>query len=342
MESVTAQSEAERISLEDVERLSRQALTAHGASALQADAVAHSIRAAEAEGLRAVGLDWLPIYCDFVSAGGVKGNAVPNVSRPSPAAVFVDAHDGFAHTAYEAGEAALVDAANATGLAIMGIHNSFACGVMGYFSRRLASKGLLSISTSNSSALVAPSGGGESFLGTNPLAFGAPTLSVPLVYDGSTAATAWASVKSAARNGTSLPDGWAVDGEGRPTNDPVAAMGGALLPMGGGKGTGLGLMVEVLSAGLTGARWSHSVPRIAGRENQAMRIGQTFIAIRPDVFGNEAFSANISEMLGALSRIEGAKVPGTRGAEAGKSAEQDGVLVDVAILRSVRDLASAN
>src|SRR3954466_15933202 len=94
-------------------------LLASGAWPLQTDATARSIRDAEAEGIRTVGLSYLPTYCDHVACGKVDGHAVPTVTRPRPGTVGVDAHLGFCHPAYEAGEASLVDAARTNGVGLL-------------------------------------------------------------------------------------------------------------------------------------------------------------------------------------------------------------------------------
>ena len=109
------------LSLIDVELLSQRLLTASGASPLQAGATARSIRDAEADGLRTVGLAYLPTYCDHVACGKVDGNAVPTVRSPRAATVVVDAHHGFSHPAFDVGQAPLVDAARHCGIAMMAI-----------------------------------------------------------------------------------------------------------------------------------------------------------------------------------------------------------------------------
>ena len=109
----------------------------------------------------------------------------------------------------------------------------------------------------NASRTVAAHGGKSPFFGTNPIAFAAPRKDhAPLVVDQSSSAVAFVAVVDAMKRGMPIPDGWAIDRQGKPTNDPAAALEGALLPVGGHKGFGLGLMVDILAAGLTGSHWS--------------------------------------------------------------------------------------
>ena len=132
---------AKTISLEQVEDFSLTALRNAGASNWQATPVARSIRAAEAEGTRGIGLGYLPYYCNHLRAGKIRGDAEPSVRRPFPGTLAVDAADGFAHPAFEAAADQLVAAAQTQGIAVLGISNAYACGVLGYFTDRLARRG---------------------------------------------------------------------------------------------------------------------------------------------------------------------------------------------------------
>jgi LDH2 family malate/lactate/ureidoglycolate dehydrogenase len=149
----------------------------------------------------------------------------------------------------------------------------------------------------NSTKLVAPLYGAERMLGTNPIAIAFPGLEEPpIVVDLATPAAAYGKVEIARRAGARIPLGWAIDGQGRPTEDPNAMIeGGALLPLGsdrdrgGHKGYALGLAVDVLSAVLSGANWGPFTPPFALRQEQPARsvgqgIGHFFGALRIDAF----------------------------------------------------------
>ena len=116
-------------------------LRASGASPLQTDATAHSIRDAEADGIRTVGLSYLPTYCDHVACGKVVGDAVPTVTQPRRATVVVDAANGFCHPAFEAGLDPLVAATRTCGVGVLAISHSYSAGVLGWFVERLADAG---------------------------------------------------------------------------------------------------------------------------------------------------------------------------------------------------------
>jgi (2R)-3-sulfolactate dehydrogenase (NADP+) len=330
------------LTLDAAEALADRALRRAGASAVQAAAVARSIRAAEAEGTRAIGLGYLPTYVRHLEVGKVVGSAEPVVTRPRPAAVAVDARAGFAHPAYEAGEEALVAAARAEGLAAMGVVNSYANGVVGYFVDRLARRGLVAFAVTNASALVAPWGGRRPFFGTNPFAFAAPREGAdPMVVDASSSATAYVNIAAAAAEGRAIPPHWGLDAEGRPTTDPRAALAGTVAPAAGHKGYGLALMVETLAAGLTGAQWSHRASSLGDDVGGPPRIGQFYLAVDPGCFGAGDLPARLTAMLAEMTAEPGVRVPGDRRHAARARAETEGVTVEGALAGVLTALAGA-
>ena len=232
------------LTLDEVDELARRMLVASGASALQAGATAHSIRAAEAEGIRTVGLSYLPTYCEHVRCGKVLGDAVPTVSQPRAATVVVDAGNGFCHPAFEAGEAPLVQATRACGVGVLAISHSYSAGVLGWFVERLAQQGLVAVMFANSSSLMVAWGGKRPFFGTNPIAWAAPRAGGdPVVADLSSSTVAWVTVNAAAQRGEPIPLGWALDVDGQPTTDAQAALAGSMTPAAGHKGSALALLV---------------------------------------------------------------------------------------------------
>ncbi|MEZ5778612.1 MAG: Ldh family oxidoreductase [Paracoccaceae bacterium] len=325
------------LSLDEVERVSTESLVASGASLAQAGPVARSIRDAEAEGTRVIGLAYLPYYCQHLKVGKIAGDATPSIACPAPALIRVDAADGFAHPAYEAGEATLIEAAQTQGIALMGITNAYACGVLGYFTGRLARRGLVGIMMANASSTMAPWGGKTPFFGTNPWSFAAPRQGEPLIIDSSSSATAFVNLANAAAEGRPIPEGWALDAKGKPTTDAAAGMAGSIAPAGGHKGAALALMVEVMAAGLTGANWSYRASSLGDDEGGPPRLGQTVIAIRPNGLGVSDHVTRLEEMLSAMAMHEGARMPGDRKHRARADAVKHGVMVDLglaAILRS--------
>ncbi|MGL4319604.1 MAG: Ldh family oxidoreductase [Paracoccaceae bacterium] len=314
------------LSLSRVEEIATLALRRAGANHHQSAAVARSIRAAEAEGTRGIGLGYLRWYCQHLRVGKIIGDATPVLATPRPGVVTVDALGGFAHPAFETGEDALAAAARAQGIAVLGVANAYACGVLGYFSDRLARAGLVSITVTNASSTMAPWGGKTPFFGTNPWAFGAPRKGAPLIIDSSSSATAFVNLATAAAEGRPIPAHWALDAEGQPTTDAAAALAGSIAPAGGHKGAALALMVEVLAAGLTGANWSFQASSLGDDQGGPPRLGQTFIAIDPAAMA-PGFADRIEVMLAAMLAQDGVRLPGTRRQANAAQATRSGVTV---------------
>ncbi|MCU1389294.1 MAG: sulfolactate dehydrogenase [Ilumatobacteraceae bacterium] len=316
------------LTLDEVEALSARMLTRAGASVLQAAPTAHSIRAAEAEGIRTVGLSYLPTYCDHLACGKVVGDAVPVVSRPRAATVVADAHHGFAHAAFRAAGPTLVDATRECGVGILAIEHSYSAGVLGWFVEQLADAGLVAVMFANSSALMAPAGGSKPFFGTNPIAWAAPrTSGPPVVADLSSSAVAWVKVNAAAQAGESIPLGWALDAAGQPTTDAVAALGGSMAPAAGHKGSALALLVDIMSGGVAGSSFSFEASGFGGNEGGPPDVGQVILAIDPTATMGAGFADRIEVELRAMADQPGVRLPGDRRIGSRADAERDGVEV---------------
>ncbi|WP_457302248.1 Ldh family oxidoreductase [Phyllobacterium sp. P5_D12] len=297
----------------EIESLATKALISSNVSIENAWAVARSIAAAERDGQAIVGLSYLPTYCDHAACGKVDGHARPHLENLSPAVLRVDAATGFAHPAIVLGLQPLAEAARKNGIAALSVGNSYACGSLGYFVEELAQQGLIALMAANASPSIAPFGGKTPFFGTNPLAFGVPREGrEPLVIDQSSSVVAKVAVIDAYNRGVALPDGWAIDADGVPTNDAAAAMGGSLLPIGGYKGFGLALVVDILAAGLTRSHWSFEASSFGDCEGGPPRTGQLIIALDPKVFAGAGFAARLELMLSAAQEAPAVRLPGDR------------------------------
>jgi (2R)-3-sulfolactate dehydrogenase (NADP+) len=315
----------ETLSLSEVEGLARSALVGCGAMAGPAESVAKSIVQAEADSMRAIGLGYLPTYCEHLRCGKVDGKVQPDVSRPAPSAVRVDARHGFAHPAIEAGSTELVAAVRETGVAGMAVTRSYACGVVGHHVEALAGDGLVAFA-----------------FATNPLAFAAPRAGgAPLVIDQSSSVVAKVAIINAMSSGTAVPEQWGFDESGAPTTDAGKILnGGTMAPFGGYKGAGMALLVEIMAVALTGATWSHTSSLLTNNEGGPPGIGQFFLALDPDRFA-DGFSERIEVLAKAMVDQEGVRLPGDRRLAARQQTADAGVEVDDALLARLRGYASA-
>ena len=238
------------LTLAEATALCERAAIAAGALPEVALSMARSAVAAEADGQPSVGLAHFIDYLEALEAGRIDGKATPEITRPAPAIILSDAKGGAAHPGFDAAFDLIVEAANEFGLALFTQKNAYTCGALGYFAGRLAGKGLAAIAATNGPALLAGSGSTKPVYCTNPMAFAAPVAGgPPLIIDQSSSATAFVNIRAAAKAGTPIPEGWALDAEGRPTTDARQAVKGALLAFGGERGANIALMVEVLAAG---------------------------------------------------------------------------------------------
>ncbi len=325
---------SEIVLLDDIEALTARALQEHGATAAIAAQVAHAVRIAEAKGNRICGLYYLESYCQQLRSGRVDGRAEPVVIHDRPGSIRVDARFGFAQSAFAAGFETAVAATRANGTCGYAIEHSHTCTSLGYFTEQFANVGLIAIGATNSTARVAPPGGSRPILGTNPMAMAVPAIDggVAFQFDFSTSAVALGKITMAAAAGTEIPTGWAVDEHGNDTTDPTAALRGSLLSAGGYKGYGMGLMVEVLAAALTGSLASVDVPPLKTPEGPSHDLGQFYLLIDPGSFSGAGFWERLSALADQVDDQEGARLPGA------SSELPDAVDVDSELWETVRAL----
>ncbi len=300
------------ISLDDIESATLSALTRHGARPTVAEDVARAVRTAEANGNKICGLYYLESYCRQLDTGRLNGTVEPVVSVDRPGAVRVDAGFGFAQSAFAAGFDAALEAARTTGICGYSIEHAHTCTAVGYFTEQFARAGMLAIGSTNATARVAPPGGSERLLGTNPIAMAVPDGDggVAFQFDFSTSAVALGKITMAAAADEAIPLGWAVDADGNPTTDPHAALEGSLVSAGDYKGYGFGLMVELMAGALTGGRLSVDVPPLKAPEGPPHDLGQFYIVIDPQAYAGDGFYERLNALGEAVESQPGARLPG--------------------------------
>ncbi|MBW4707579.1 Ldh family oxidoreductase [Roseobacter sp. YSTF-M11] len=297
-------------SLDEIETLTKKALLAYGASPFAASEVARAVRVAEGFGNKICGLYYVESYCLQLETGRVKGTAVPTVSTPRPAAVYVDAGFGFAQPAFSHGLIPALDAARQYGTATLAVGHAHTCTSLGYFTEQIAAAGCIGIGFTNASPIVAAPGGKQRVIGTNPIAFSVPDGQggLAMQFDQSTTAVALGKITMAKALGQEIPLGWALDVHGEPTTDPDAALQGSLVSMGGHKGWGFGLMAEILAAGMTGSVLSRNVRPLKAPSGPPHDLGQFYIIIDPSAAPE--FDSRVAALAQAASVDEGARMPG--------------------------------
>ncbi len=328
------------LTLAAIEDLSFRALVAAGTSDDNARPLAQATAATEADGVASHGLAYIPIYCEHVRCGKVDGQAVPVVSRPTPAVVNVDAKTGFAHPAIDLGFQELLPTARTQGVAVLAIKNSYNCGILGYHTARLAQAGLVGIGFTNAPASIAPSGGAKPVVGTNPFSIAVPGADrdPAVLIDQSASTIAKSEVMKYAREDKTMPTGWALDPHGNPTTDPNIGLKGSMAPSGGYKGVGVALLTEIMAAALTGATLGIHASPFSGTAGGPPKTGQFFIAISPSATAGAGFAGSIATLARAIHSQDGAHLPGDGRASRRLLARKDGVAVNVTTLEKIEHI----
>jgi delta1-piperideine-2-carboxylate reductase len=209
----------------------------------------------------------------------------------TPVSARIDGGDHIGYVVAHRATALAIEKAAAAGIAVVGASDTWYTGMLSYYAEMAAERGLVSMIASNASPWVAPHGATEGRLGTNPICFGFPSATDPIIFDIGTSAIIHAEVTLAKRLGDDLPENVAFHRDGSPTVDPSAALAGAFAAWGGHKGSGLAIAVQLLGI-LAGS------PPIPG---ELAGFGYLIVAMRPDLMGPaETFRRNVSAFANAV------------------------------------------
>lgn len=325
----------------DATALAARALAAAGASPEMAAATAAALVAAEAEGQSGHGLSRVGMYSGFLREGRADGAARPRVIRERGGAALVDAGNGLAYPALALAEAEAAARARAHGVSFVAVTNSHHAGAMGLPVRRLAEAGLVALAFTNSPFAMPVPGGRRPLLGTNPVAAAFPRrAAAPMVVDLALSEVARGKIMVAAKEGRPIPEGWALDRDGRPTTDATAALDGAMLATGGAKGAALALVVELLCVALGGAAFGFEADSFFVPSPNPPRLGHTILAIDPGALaGDDAFLDRVEALVTAMLGDEGVRLPGARRDALRAAAGRDGLSIPAPLLEQLRVLA---
>lgn len=304
-----------------------------GVPQIDADIAAEVATWAQLHGSDSHGVVHLPLYVRGLLDRTIKSRPSMTTSQPLPCCIVMDADNGLGLVASRRATDAAIDIARSQGLGAVAVRNSSHFGAAGYYAERAAGHGMIGLAFTNAMPAIAPTGGTEGLLGTNPIGAAFPIPGAdPIVADMATAVVARSRIRHALAAGQkSIPEGWALDSSGRPTTDPAVAVKGSLLPIGGPKGYALSLMVEILCSALSDGQPGFEVTY----ENMVKRpsnICQFFLVLNPDGFaGTERYGArmnHITEVIGKAKAMAGSaspRLPGSRGHAVKRKAESEGI-----------------
>ena len=287
-------------------------LVAAGVPEKNAALTARAIVTSDVWGNPSHGLMRLPFYLQRITMGGVNAGANLNIISERGAITSIDGEDGLGH--WQVWEAAQLGVSKAKefGISLVSVKNSSHCGALGVYLYPALDAGQISMIFTNGPAVMPAVGGNAPLLSTSPIASGIPS-NPPMIIDLSTSAVARGKIASAAKAGGSIPEGWAVNAKGEPITDAKEALMGMLAPLGGAKGFALGLMVESLSAGLSGGALSREVPDMFNPDDDTkpQSISHTVITIDPNDLGDSASYDDFNKLASSITQT-GGRVPGSK------------------------------
>jgi len=326
-----------RVPLDNLTTLARTTLIRAGANDTMAEATARALVWAEARGLASHGLSRVPQYSTHLRNGRADGAAMPKILRERGGAVLVDAGCGLAFAACALAVQEAIARARTNGIAFAGVTNSHHFGAAAWHLEAIGAAGLVGLGFGNSPAAMPAWGGKRALFGTNPIAAVFPRRDGPPVsIDLSLSEVARGKLMVAARDGKPIPEGWALDKDGKPTTDPKAGLDGSMLPAGGVKGAMLALVVELLVTALTGAQIGFEASSFFVDEGNKPRIGQAFLAIDPGALaGTDVYNERVETLLAAMLMDDGVRLPGYRRLDLAEKAERDGIEISDALLREL-------
>ncbi len=260
---------------------------------------------ADLRGVDSHGMVRLPVYAGRLRAGVVKARPEIRVESRFAAVALVDGDNGLGPVVGMRAMEAAIDLARTSGIGLVGVRNSNHFGAAAYYIGRALREGFIGCAVSNAPPHMAAYGGKGRFLGTNPFSIGIPAgEEPPLVLDASSSIAARGKIINAAHRNAPIPEGWAIDTEGRPTTDAHAALAGAVLPFGGAKGSAISFIIDIMSGVLTGAAFARHLNTLENL-NAVQNLGHVFMAYRTDLFLPAGeFSSRMDEILRMLKSAE--------------------------------------
>ena len=282
-------------------------LTASGVERSCAEAVADALIDAELTGVSTHGVSRLAVYMQRMDAGVMSRENNIRIVRESTSTLVVDAGNSLGAAAAKFAMERCIAKAKETGCCFASVHSSNHFGTAAYYTRLAAAQDMIGFACTNLKGKIAPFGSAEPYMGTNPISVAAPSDDLPVVLDMAPSVVALGKLILAQKLEKSIPEGWALDKDGRPTTDPAAGRAGSLVPIGGAKGSGLAIMVDVLCGILSGGHF----------------LGAIDIAhfIEPAAF-KSALSA-MSREIKALKKADGVEEIFLPGERSGRKAEEN-------------------
>ena len=320
-------------------------LVALGASQEESALVARSLVWSDMRGIPTHGMNFLTKIVDRIEKGVLDLPTRVTILSTKGATAHLDGGNGFGQVAADQAMRMSIDLARTHGVGVSLVRNTNHIGVLAFYTHLATREGMLGLCMCNAAASMAPTGGAEAFMGTNPLSVALPSGDgPPILVDMSTSVVARGKIRRALAKGQEIPAGWALDEKGRGTTDPQAAMNGSLLPIAGPKGYALALFIDLIAGLLSGSKYGREVltfhkplgPTGVGVMTMALDIG-SFMAL--DQF-NRLVSDHADSIRGSRKAdgVERIYLPGEIESEREEISRSEGIELDNAVIQSLNQL----
>lgn len=327
--------------------LSNRALEHAGLSSEHAETTSQVLVQGDMMGIPTHGVIRLMSYTDRLKHGGVDPNAVPSIDQRAPSLCIVDGQNALGPVVANAALHQAINMAKEMGIAYVGCRSSNHLGAMVPYALQACDAGFVMLAGTSASTTMPPWGGAEARIGNNPMCFAAPCPTAPhVILDMAMSVAARGKIRGAQAAGQAIPQGWAVNKAGKPTTDATEALEGFLVAVGGHKGSGLSMAVDILSGVLSGAKFLTGITSWVGNNDTAQELGHFFILIDPArLIGKANYESAMNEFCEIIHTTPATDpampviLPGEREQKRIADALAHGIELNVKVLEDVRRLA---
>lgn len=299
---VTAAKTMVRVQADEAARFVAAILSAKGLPSSDAQVMAGNLVRADLRGVETHGIVRLPGYLDRLARHLINPAPTLVPRRVTPVTAHLDGDNGFGFVVAHRAMEECITIADESGIGLVGVSRSTHFGMAASYLLQAVERGFMALVFTNASRAMPPWGGRDPFLGTSPFAAGVPGGdNGPFILDMAPSVAARGKIRKALRLGETIPEGYALDEQGRPTTDPAEALKGVVLPIGGPKGAGLSMLMDLLAGVFPGAAFGGDVGDQYKDYDRPQNVGHLFLTIKPGLFMTaEAFRARMDT---AVERI---------------------------------------
>ena len=336
------------ISATDLCHFVASALMARGVPETDAAKVAGMMVDADIYGYGTHGVFRLRQYLARLSGGGCNPTPEISIAHETVATAVIDGDDGLGHLAMSTARDLAMEKARQAGVGWVGVRRGNHAGPLALYVRPQAEAGMFGMAAAVGSANhVPPYGGTDLLIGTNPIAFSAPSSGPdPFVFDMATTVAAMGKIKTLIQQGKPMPEGWMVGPDGHPLTDPNRKSEGFLLPIGGPKGYGLSVAIGLLAGVLNGAAFGSDVVDFTSDTSSSTNTGQFVVALNPSAFGlGDGFAAEAARVFAEMRSSkplpghDPVRLPGDGKTNEAQSRRENGIVLNEALQRDLNNLA---